>query len=49
MIEKARAVLTARRIQADALLLWPQAKLHFSMEMNGARKKIAIFWRSKKN
>jgi len=37
MIEEARAVLTARRIVADAVLLWPQAKLHFAMTLNGTR------------
>ena len=42
VIEKARAVLQARRIVADSVLLWPQAKLHFAMEMNGAR---TGYWR----
>lgn len=42
IIEKNRAVLQARRIEADACLLWPQAKLHMSMEMKGAR---TGYWR----
>lgn len=29
--------MKARRIVADACLLWPQAKLHFTMEMNGSK------------
>jgi hypothetical protein len=42
MMSKARAVLKARRIVPDACLLWPQAKIHMSKEINGA---TTGYWR----
>jgi len=37
IIEKHRAVLLSRRIAADTIVLWPGARLFFSMELMGSR------------